>query len=197
MDALKNADIALQKEVDRSIDIVFRCMALALHKYDGWSNKRIDKLSAEIDGVIKDVSSQDKSVVQICDEETGIEIQCGDGKHWYDLPYLNTVAWENYLKKNNNRVSRGYLIACRNAQVKWTKPQIYASVLIAMHRLCGFGYERLARLSRQMVEIEQEYNSNAKLLDDALETALGIRLIQTRKGVVRFYDVKVGPEDDE
>lgn len=187
-DALVTARRKLDEEADKQIEIIFRVMALALGE-DGWSLKRLEKVADQIHDFIDELGKLDKSVVQICDEEVGIKlIPEGVEKHWDELTYLNGNKWDKFLEDHKNmptKMLRAYAIRASQKMMQWIRPQFYGAVLVAMHRLYGYGNERASRLYMHMYEIEMAADSDAKKLDEELIKKKRIRMVRP-KGK-RFY----------
>ena len=69
-----------------------------------------------------------------------------------------------------------------------------ATVLLAMHRLYGWGRDRDLRLIGWMDEVECDCNYDPKILDQALADELGFRLVHKGKqnvGLVWVEDKEV------
>lgn len=196
-DALLKAKKELEAEGEKNLDIIYRAMALALGE-DGWSIKRLEKVRDEIHELIEQLAGVDKSVVQICFEETGIDLRPEDAeKGWYELTYLNGSEWDKWLEEHKNmpmKMLRMYTIRAQQKMKMWIRPQLYASIIIAMHRLYGYGSERAARLYSRMYEIEKAAGFDIKKLDEELAKKRKIRMIRN-KGE-RFYFEVIKDGDD-
>lgn len=188
-DALKEARKKLDNEANKQIEIIFRALALALGE-DGWSIKRLEKVANEIHDFVEEIGKVDKSVVQICEEETGVcLIPEGIDKSWEELTYLNGEAWDKYLEKYSKtmkpKIFRAYAIRASQKMIDWVRPQFYASIIIAMHRLYGYGPERAARLYARMHMIEKAAGMDYKKLDEWLINKRHIKMV--RPAGERFY----------
>ena len=85
------ADIALQKEGERQAMLIHGSAAIALYRHWGWRKHRILDMLDKTEEVWNECAEDsDRSMIRMCEEETGIEIQRGDGKTWKDLHYLNS-----------------------------------------------------------------------------------------------------------
>ena len=89
-DPVRKADEELQREGERQALLIHSAAAIALYRNWNWRKTRILNLLDLTETVwnecAKDISH---SMIEMCETETGIEIQCGDGKTWKDLHYLN------------------------------------------------------------------------------------------------------------
>lgn len=54
---------------------VYACIALALHRKYGWGFKRINDLFAESQNIWGECVDSDLNMIQMCEEETGIDVQ--------------------------------------------------------------------------------------------------------------------------
>ena len=158
MDALKKAEKRMDYEMSKWIDLNHCAMALALHRYWNWGNKRIQDAELEIEDAWMEVAATNEvSMLQLLEEETGIEIRNHEqGKSWHDLAFLNATI-------KMDRMNKAQWIYMRNRQAEWMRQQTLACILVGMHRRYGFGTERLVRLINQMNEIiDSEFNQNTK-----------------------------------
>lgn len=155
----------LQKEGERQCQMLLAAAGLAFYRHWGWRKDRIAKTLQVIEDAWVECAGDSKtSMIAMCESETGVEIQCGDGKSWRELAYLNGT-WPE-------RMSEAKWIYMRRQQIKWIAPQIVASILVALHRRYGFGYDRCAKVYAQIQEIEQEYRMDKdRIVKACLEEA--------------------------
>ena len=163
MDAYKKACRELEKEIIDQCYIGYSAAVLALKRNWGWGKKRITNLLGKSQEIWMECAGDvNKSMIQMLDEETGIEIQNGDGKSWKDLAYLNS-------KINTDRMTKAMYIYMRREQKKWAAPQVMACLLLALHRREGFGYDRCQRFVAQVDEIKAQYKDTVTIRKAALE----------------------------
>ena len=55
---------------------VYACIALALHRKCGWGFKKISDIFAESQDIWNECLQRNENMVQMCEEETGINV-CG------------------------------------------------------------------------------------------------------------------------
>ena len=133
--------------------------------------------------------NEDKSLIQLCDEEVGIELMCENSdKHWYELPYLFTDNWNEYLEKHDYKVQKSWLIAVKQAQKKWCIPMMYATVFVALYRKYHFTHEWLTKLYIRMDEIIHEISFDTKQMDKLLADKTGLKFISGNE--IRFECIK-------
>lgn len=165
----------IEKEGDKQIRILYGSSALALCRNWGMKKVAIERtFDVSLDIWQRCAKDTENSMIKLCEKETGIEIQNGEGKSWRDLPYLSG--------KDVGPMTEAQLIYMRNQQVKWVAPQIIACILMAMHQKHGFGYERCARFYGQVEEIKDEYKTNPKWIRTACLEETGIDVARIAKG---------------
>jgi hypothetical protein len=175
--AYQKANAALEAEGRRQCGILYGSTALALSRH--WNKGRVAILKLfDVTGEVWHAcaSTNLHSMIEMCETETGIEIQRGDGKSWRDLPYLNgsldTVPMTN-----------AQWVYMRQQQVKWIAPQVMACILVALHRKYGFGFDRCSRIYSQIQEIAASYGNDPQKIREAClkETGINITEVYTQK----------------
>ena len=170
MSGYQKATANLAKEGDRQCHLIYGAAGLAFYRHWGWRKDRILKLMDLTVEVWNECAKDpDTCMIEMCENETGIEIQNGNGKSWKDLPYMNA-------KLNPGRMTMAQCIYMRQRQIQWLAPQIMAAIMVALHRKYGFGYERCARVYSQIMEIEHEFKMDPKLLKNACLMETGVNI---------------------
>lgn len=147
---LKELERDMDRELMRQCRLIYSCTAVALKRSYKWEKRGILKLLDLTEEIWKECGSTIlKSLVQMLDEETGVEIQRGDGKSWRDLAFLNAEQNVGYMTK----AKWTYM---RVQQKKWIAPQVTAGILLALHRKCGFDSDRIAETYARILEVEEE-----------------------------------------
>ena len=162
----------IEAESRRQCKLIYSATALALFRH--WNKGQLTILRLfEVSKTIwqECAATNQLSMPQICENETGIEVQCGDGKSWHDLPYLNATL-------NTARMSNAQWVYMKQQQLKWIAPGIVACLITALHRKYGFGPERCARIYQQIQDIEAEYSMNPKRLMQACVDETGINIVE-------------------
>lgn len=111
------------------------------------------------------------SMIEMCEQETGIEIQCGNGKSWHDLPYLNASI-------DTGRYTNAQLVYIRQKQVEWIPAQVMACILLSLRRKYKFGFDRCARFYSQVQEIEAEFGGDPEKIRDACLSETGVNVVE-------------------
>lgn len=161
----------LEKEGDKWAAVLYSALALAMFRK--WNMKKLAVtrlVNTTWDAWKECAQTNAKSMIMMCEEETGIEIQNGDGVSWRDVTYLSgedigPMSYEQWL----------YM---RQQQIKWIRPNIIACILIGLHRKYGFGFDRCARVYEQIEEIEREFKSNAKRIQRAAQEEVGVDIYE-------------------
>lgn len=150
--------------------LVYSAFLIALSRY-GWGQKKIYNTLKRCEAYWNVcASSEDLSMLQMCEDETGIEIKCDDNSSWHDLWYLNPkLPRPDYM-------SPAQEIYKRNRQIKWLGAQVTACAVYTMHRRYGWGMQRISRLITDMNDIRHEYKDNPKRLAAMCKEATGINI---------------------
>ena len=179
----KSADMALQRELHRQVGIIYSA-AIALHRYWGWGKDRIIKLADMTREVWHECAQTNlRSMPQMLEEETGVEVQCGDGTSWHDLAFLNA---DNH-KYDNMNISQ--FLYMRAKQVRWVAPNVMSCLLLSLYRRCGFGGDkRLPRVAAQIAGVREEFGNSEEALRAACLKETGISIVDymdtTEVGIV-------------
>ena len=165
---LQNVERQMNQEHDKQDRILRAAALIVMHRHWGWRQKRLLSLLEMIDEVISECGETNKkSMIQMLDEETGIELQNGDGKSWRDLAFLNAEV-------DVGKLTMSKLIYMRQQELRWIPSLITAYILLALHRKCGFGSDRCARVYAQIMETAEELGWKEKELAEACREETGI-----------------------
>jgi len=166
--AYQKACERIETEGRRQCFLLYSAAALALHRH--WGKKKVTIIRLfEITGEVWHDCAEDntRSMIEMCEKETGIEIRNESGKSWEDLPYMNATL-------DTSRMSYAQWIYMRQQQVKWIPAQVMACIMVALHRKYGFGYDRCARFYEQVREIEAQYGMDPERIRMACIKETGI-----------------------
>lgn len=168
---LQKAYRKIETEGRKHCILLYSATALALHRHWNKKQKAISNLFQVSRQVWKDCAADhDHSMIQMCETETGIEIQNGDGKSWRDVAYLNGSI-------NPGMMSEAQWLYMRQQQVKWVRPQVMACIMVSLHRKYGFGYDRCARIYQQIQDILDEHGNNPERIRKACLQETGINVV--------------------
>ena len=177
--AMEAATKALETAEREQCMIIYAAAALALRRYWQRGRRAILNIFTETGEIWQDcVTTADKSMLKMCEDETGIEVQCGDGRSWHNIAYLN-----GSLPRQMSFAQWTYM---RQQQLRWVAPQVVACIMIALHRKYGFGFDRLSRLYGQIDAVRADFNSDPERLLEQCRSELRINI----------YDVVTGKRTD-
>lgn len=165
---LRNVERKMNEEHDKQDRILRAAALIVMYRQWGWRQKRLLDFLEMIDEVISECGdTKQKSMIQMLDEETGIELQNGDGKSWKELAFLNAEI-------DVGKMTMPKLIYMRQQELKWIPSLVIAYILLALHRKCGFGADRCGRVYAQILEVEEEFGWSEKDVAEACRKETGI-----------------------
>lgn len=161
----------LEKEGRKHCFLIYGAAGIALHEHYQKGKTAILNFYEKSGEIWRDCAKDNKhSMIQMCYEETGIEIQCGNGKSWEELPYLNEAL-------DKGRYTPVQLVYIRRRQIEWIPAQVMACMIVALHRKYGFGFDRCARFYQQVQEIQAMYDGDAERVRQACQKATGVNVM--------------------
>lgn len=166
--AYQQSTAALEREGRKQCFIIYGASAIALYRH--WNKKKlaITRLFDITSAVWQDCAATNlHSMIEMCENETGIEVQNGEGKSWRDLPYLNATL-------NQYQMTNAQWVYMRQQQIKWIAPQVVSCIMIALHRKYRFGFERCGRFYQQVDEIRAEYGNDPDRIREECRKLTGI-----------------------
>lgn len=175
--ALQKAYQKLEIEGRKHCIVLYSAMGIVLWKHYGKRGQAVRNLFDLSREVWKACArDHDSSMIQMCEKETGIEVQNGSGTSWHDVWFLN-----GYLPET---MTSAQVLYMRQQQIKWVRPQIMACLMVALHRKYGFGYDRNARIYQQIEETAQEFRNDPKKIRRVCMELTGIDVadVVTKKG---------------
>ena len=174
----------LDKKLNEEVGIIYSATALALYRYWGWRLERIKGLMDMTGEVWHECAGTNlKSMPQMLEEETGIEVQCGDGKSWRDLAFLNAQ-----IDKFDGKMTVAQFLYMRQQQLRWIPPNVTACILLSLYRRCGFGGDkRLPRIVSQIAGIREEFGNDVDALKAACKAETGICVIEYMDSKEAYY----------
>lgn len=171
-DPLRKAVRRIETEGRKHSLCIYSATAIVLWKKWGKRQEAISRFFRASHDVWKQCATdQDCSMIKMCEAETGIEIQNGDGVSWRDVMYLNGTIPEN--------MTYAQVLYMRQQQLKWIRPQLVACMLITLRRKYGFGFERCWKFYGELEEVIAEYRANPERLRKACYEMTGIDTAKT------------------
>lgn len=168
---LKKIEDELETEMWKQISIVSGSAGIALYENWEWRAKRIAGFFREINRCwVECTGDRSESMLGMLEKETGIiiDIPGFDGKY-SDLLFFQGDSADVELSIQQR-------IYMRQRQKKWIGAEIFASALLALHRLYGFGDGRLGRVSGQIHEVRDRYGWDPKAIEKACYEITGVGL---------------------
>lgn len=164
----------VKAEADRYLNdrmlLVFASIGIVMRTRYHWEKNGIIDLYKRFFEVWKECAKDtSRSMVQMLDEETGVEVQIGDGKSWRDVPYLNA----SIVYKPQTRAEWIYM---RVRMKRWIPGQITACMLLALHRKCGFDDDQIADTYADLLAVEQDNLFDSSLACDMCERITKVRV---------------------
>lgn len=147
---LRKMERDMDRELEKQIKMIYASTAIALKRAYHWDKRGIIKLM-DLTKVVWDecAATNQKSMIQMLDEETGVELQNGEGKSWRDVAFLNA-------RIDMGRMTVPQWMYMRQQQKKWIPAQVTACILLALHRKCGFDADEIAETYQNLLAVEQE-----------------------------------------
>lgn len=168
MDPQMSALAEIGKEGLKQKKIFYSAIAIVLWDDCGEKEPAIRKFFEVNEEVRQECAGDNmKSMVQICEEETKIEIQNGNGKSWHDMIFLNAEL-------DTGKMTGAKVIYMRQQQINWMAPLTMACLLVTLHRRYGFDAERCARVYEQINNVKEQYGSDPDRLRDGCMELTGI-----------------------
>lgn len=166
---------ALQKlevEGHKSIDIMLCSALIALYRYYGFRAWRLAKIMQETQKAWNECANDNNvSMLMMLEQETGIELRLeGCSKSYHDLIYLNGTA------AGNVTLSPTQWYYMRVEQCKWMGVQVLGSMFLSLHRVFGFGAQRLTTVLGQIDDIKTEFGRDSRKIRKYCEELTGLDL---------------------
>lgn len=148
----------LQKRLQKDIMIIYPTVAHVMWTDYGWRKSRIMNLFKLTQEIWEECSTHgaDKSMIQMLDEETGIEIGVPGKKSYKDLPYLNGDAWDG------RPPTKEQMIYIRQQEAIWVAPSIIACFCLALHRRYGWRSTRIGHFVETVQTVRFQRGTNPK-----------------------------------
>lgn len=175
----RNASRELDKEYKKAEATMFNASILVLYRDYGFRKLRIERVLEKANAVFDEcASSRQKSLVQMCDEQLGIELRNDFNESYKDTPYLSDEDWnskkDQVLHKMTVLQQNCYLIRVRQKMKAWMFPQTMASVLLALHKKENWGAERVTEFASKVQAVREEFDNDIPSLKAAVLNKCGM-----------------------
>ena len=180
---LKRAEAQLKKELDKQIDIIYPACALVWWDDYGWRGTRIKRRydkAMEIWNECADYGVE-KSMLQMLEEETGIDLQLQGCPDWHEKQYLNYAAWDG------KGVTLPQAVYMRQQQIRWVAPLLMACICLTLHWVEHWGPDRIAVFVGKVDALRAQIGEKPDEFRAMLESKTDLTIADTRyaKGAKR------------
>ena len=169
---LKHAEQALSKEMNKQIEIIYPACAVVWYRDYGWRALRINRrfeTSSKIWHECADYGPE-KSMLQMLEEETGIDLQLTGYRDWHDLQYVDGRAWDGQL------VTLPEAIYMRQMQKTWIAPLLLACICLTLYRDEHWGAERISRFISLVDALRQEIGERPDDFEELMAEVTGMEV---------------------
>lgn len=172
--ARRKAMQSIETEGRKSIDMMLCSALIALYRYYGYRAWRLAKIMQETQKAWNECANDNNvSMLMMLEEETGIELRLeGCSKSYHDLIYLNGTPAEAI----NLTPAQWYYM--RVEQCKWMGVQVLGSMFLSLHRVFGFGAQRLTTVLGQIDDIKAEFGRDSRKIRKYCEELTGLDLTE-------------------
>lgn len=176
---IRQAEKQMEPEIRKQIDIYYSAVSIALHRHWNWDTERIMTMYDATQKAWNECAASNRvSMVQMLEDETGIELRNETGKSWHDICYLNSDHPMNYKAMDPYT-----FYAMRVKQNEWQGTLVFACILLGMSRRFNFGTEWLAKLVNQTVEVREQYNFDRDTLMRTCKAECGVTIADKEEEV--------------
>ena len=169
MNALKKARKELGKEQIKQIDIIYpACFIIWWQEY-GWRELRIMRRFQTTREVWDECGDYgiEKSILEMLEEETGVDMQLSGVDDWHNLAYFSKDKWDG------KPLTLPQTIYMHQQQRKWIAPMLLACICISLHRDEGWGGDRIAKFISQVDALRMELGERPDLFSQRMHEITG------------------------
>ncbi len=166
-------DKKFHEQIQKQVQIIYGAVAIALYQNWDWRHKKILNVYHDNDKVWEMCLNDDRTMLKMLEDETGIELRTPDGDSWHNMDCFEgrkTAPIPGFELEQYKYQ--------RKRQAKWIGPQALASIFLSLKRVYKFGPDRLQKLMTQTIEIEEEYKYNPKKIRNACKEITGINIVE-------------------
>lgn len=169
MNALKKAQMELGKEQLKQIDIIYPACAIVWWKEYGWRDIRIGRRFNTSQVVWNECARYgiEKSILEMLEEETGVDMQLSGVDDWHRLAYFCKDKWDG------KPLTTPQTIYMHQQQKKWIAPMLLACICISLHRDERWGAERIGKFIGQVDALRMELGENREKFAERMYEVTG------------------------
>ncbi len=168
--ALKKAEKELGKEQIKQIDIIYPACAIVWYRDYGWRKTRIGRRFVTTQEVWDECAKYgiEKSILEMLEEETGVDMQLTGCKDWHEFAYFCKNKWDG------KPLTMPQTIYMHQQQKKWIAPMLLACICISLYRDERWGADRLIRFVGKIDELRQELGEEPERYAQMMKEVTGI-----------------------
>ncbi len=166
----KKAEAQLTKEMDKQIRIIYPACAIVLWQQYGWRGTRITNrfiTSSQIWHECADYGDE-KSMLQMLEDETGVDLQLNGCPDWHTLQYVDWRAWDG------KQITLPEITYMRQMQKQWVALELLACICLTMHRDEHWGTDRIGKFIGLVDRLRKEIGDRPDTFSEMLEEVTGI-----------------------
>lgn len=169
MNAVQRANKDFQIKSEKQTLMIYTIVAIVFWRM-GWRKERIFGLFKITQDVWNECADQgtDKSMLEILEEETDIEIWNPDKKSYHEYAYLDAKKWDG------KPPTVPQLIYIRQQQLIWLPAMVQACFGVALHRKYGWNVVRIGRFVNDVQELRFNHKNEPKVFFEILERETGL-----------------------
>ena len=160
----RKAELALVKEHNKQLDIVYSACFCVLWEDYQWREKRIISRFQTSAEVWKETPVF--GILDAMEKETGIEMSLDGEPSFHKYCYLSGTPTAKPLSDME------YLYAQQRV-TRWLPTMILAAVCVALYRTDGWGFERLSRFICKVNGLRQLLGNDRKAYDQYMQSKTG------------------------
>ena len=167
MNAIVKAERERRREQNHQRNIIFPCMFTILWE-KGWdADKIMERVNDSVDAM-KCGYTQGLSVLEVLEEETGIEMTLDGEKSYHEFAYFSADTQVKPL----NAMQEVYVI---HRTTKWIPTLMLAGICVALHRKDGWEYDELSDFIEKMNAIRSELGEDESRYADYMTEKTGYK----------------------
>ena len=152
MRMIRRAEQELRAEQEKQANMICPAFFVTMWGH-GWREKRImDRINSAVDAM-REGTKSGMSIFETLEQETGIEISLDGVRSYHEFAYL---SGDTQLKPIDDMQ---YIYMLRREKM-WIPSILIAGLFLALHRMDGWGPERLDRLMISLNEIRMNLGEN-------------------------------------
>ena len=109
-------------------------------------------------------------MLQMLEEETGIDLQLSGYRDWHDLQYVDSRAWDG------QPITLPAAVRMREMQKTWIAPLLLACICLTLYRDEHWGAERISRFIGLVDALRQEIGERPDDFEELMTEVTGMEV---------------------